>query len=133
MLTKLLLIKSVHSSWVRCFQREASTTGRQSCQEVRLIDSGWHTCVPSPSGCRYLLLHNSIQSSVFVTDTPQRVGTLLDYQHGCLSFYDAGSGRLLGTFRERFTEPCRPALGLEQPGSLQLCMVQELPQFAKDS
>uniref|UniRef100_A0A3B3BFW0 Cardiomyopathy associated 5 n=1 Tax=Oryzias melastigma TaxID=30732 RepID=A0A3B3BFW0_ORYME len=89
--------------------------------------------VPSPSGCRYLLLHNSIQSSVFVTDTPQRVGTLLDYQHGCLSFYDAASGRLLGTFRQRFTEPCHPALGLEQPGRLQLCMVQELPQFAKDS
>uniref|UniRef100_A0A3B3IPH8 Cardiomyopathy associated 5 n=1 Tax=Oryzias latipes TaxID=8090 RepID=A0A3B3IPH8_ORYLA len=90
-------------------------------------------CVPSSSGCRFMLLHNSIQSSVFVTDILQRVGTLLDYQHGCLSFYNAESGRLLGTLKQRFTEPCCPALALEQPGSMQLCMVQELPQFAKDS
>uniref|UniRef100_A0A8C7ZRT1 Cardiomyopathy associated 5 n=1 Tax=Oryzias sinensis TaxID=183150 RepID=A0A8C7ZRT1_9TELE len=90
-------------------------------------------CVPSSSGCRFMLLHNSIQSSVFVTDTLQRVGTLLDYQHGCLSFYNAESGQLLGTLKQRFTEPCCPALALEQPGSMQLCMVQELPQFAKDS
>ncbi|KAM4745826.1 cardiomyopathy-associated protein 5 [Anableps anableps] len=90
-------------------------------------------CTPGPSGCRYQLLHNNIQSSVFVTETPERVGTLLDHQLGCLSFYNACSGQLLGTFTQRFSQPSHPALALDQPGSLQVCMVLELPEFTKDS
>uniref|UniRef100_A0A3P8NL69 Cardiomyopathy associated 5 n=1 Tax=Astatotilapia calliptera TaxID=8154 RepID=A0A3P8NL69_ASTCA len=90
-------------------------------------------CTPSPSGFRYQLLHNDIQSSVFVTETPDRVGTLLDYQLGRLSFYNAQSGQLLGTFRQNFTQPCQPALALELPGSLELSMVPVVPEFTKDS
>nr|XP_033475881.1 cardiomyopathy-associated protein 5 isoform X2 [Epinephelus lanceolatus] len=90
-------------------------------------------CIPTPSGCRYQLLHNDAQSSVFVIDMPERVGTLLDYQLGCLSFYNAQSGQLLGTFCQRFTQPCHPALALEMPGSLEVSMVLEVPEFAKDS
>nr|XP_015828025.2 cardiomyopathy-associated protein 5 [Nothobranchius furzeri] len=90
-------------------------------------------CTPSPSGCRYQLLHNHIQSTVFVTKVPERVGTLLDYQLGRLSFYSVHSGQLLGTFRQWFAQSCHPVLALEQPGSLQVCMVQEAPEFTKDS
>ncbi|XP_038550919.1 cardiomyopathy-associated protein 5, partial [Micropterus salmoides] len=90
-------------------------------------------CVPTPSGCRYQLLHNDVLSSVFVIEMPERVGTLLDYQLGCLSFYNAQSGQLLGTFSQRFTQPCQPALALEMPGSLEVCMVPEKPVFIKDS
>ncbi|XP_051806956.1 cardiomyopathy-associated protein 5 [Acanthochromis polyacanthus] len=90
-------------------------------------------CIPTPSGCRYQLLHNHIQSSVFVIEMPERVGTLLDYQLGQLSFYDAQNGQLLGTFRQRFTQPCHPALALELPGSLEVGMVLEVPEFTKDS
>ncbi|XP_054467730.1 cardiomyopathy-associated protein 5 [Anoplopoma fimbria] len=90
-------------------------------------------CVPTPSGCRYQLLHNDIQSSVFVIEVPERVGTLLDYQLGRLSFYNAQSGQLLGTFCHRFTQPCHPALALEMPGSLEVSMVLEVPEFTKDS
>ncbi|XP_042343921.1 cardiomyopathy-associated protein 5 [Plectropomus leopardus] len=90
-------------------------------------------CVPSPSGCRYQLLHNDVQSSVFVVEMPERVGTLLDYQLGRLSFYNAQSGQLLGSFCQRFTQPCHPALALEMPGSLELSMVLEVPEFTKDS
>ncbi|XP_028269855.1 cardiomyopathy-associated protein 5 [Parambassis ranga] len=90
-------------------------------------------CVPTPSGCRYQLLHNHVQSTVYVMEMPERVGTLLDYQHGCLSFYNAQSGQLLGTFRQHFTHPCHPALALELPGSLEVRMVQEVPEFTKDS
>lgn len=86
-----------------------------------------------PSSFRYQLLHNDIQSSVFVTETPDRVGTLLDYQLGRLSFYNAQSGQLLGTFRQNFTQPCQPALALELPGSLELSMVPMVPEFTKDS
>ncbi|XP_076586665.1 cardiomyopathy-associated protein 5 [Chaetodon auriga] len=90
-------------------------------------------CIPTPSGCRYQLLHNDIQSSVFVIEMPERVGTLLDYQLGRLSFYNAQSGQLLGTFRQRFTQPCHPALALEMPGSLEVSMALEAPEFTKDS
>ncbi|KAK5616640.1 hypothetical protein CRENBAI_003048 [Crenichthys baileyi] len=88
-------------------------------------------CTPGPSGCRYQLLHNSVQSSVFVTETPERVGAFLDQQLSCLSFYNACSGQLLGTFTQCFSQPCHPALALEQPGSLQVCMVPEVPEFTK--
>ncbi|XP_019110402.2 cardiomyopathy-associated protein 5 [Larimichthys crocea] len=90
-------------------------------------------CIPTPSGCRYQLLHNDVQSSVFVIEIPERVGTLLDYQLGRLSFYNAQSGQLLGTFWQRFTQPCHPALALEMPGSLEVSMVLEVPEFTKDS
>lgn len=83
--------------------------------------------------CRYQLLHNDVQSSVFVIETPERVGTLLDYPHGRLSFYNALSGQLLGTFSQRFTQPCHPALALEMPGSLEVSMVLDVPEFTKNS
>ncbi|KAM4578898.1 cardiomyopathy-associated protein 5 [Fundulus diaphanus] len=88
-------------------------------------------CTPGPSGCTCQLLHNDAQSSVFVTETPERVGTFLDHQHGRLSFYNARSGQLLGTFSQRFSQPCHPALALEQPGSMQVCLVPEVPEFTK--
>ncbi|XP_038138799.1 cardiomyopathy-associated protein 5 isoform X1 [Cyprinodon tularosa] len=90
-------------------------------------------CTHGPSGCRYLLLHNGVQTSIFVTETPERVGTLLDHQLGCLSFYNASSGQLLGSFTQLFSQPCYPALALELPGSLQVWMVPELPEFTKHS
>lgn len=70
---------------------------------------------------------------MFVTETPERVGTLLDYQHGRLSFYNAQSGQMLGAFCQRFTQPCHPALALEMPGSMEVRMVLEVPEFTKDS
>ncbi|KAK2837352.1 hypothetical protein Q5P01_014564 [Channa striata] len=90
-------------------------------------------CLPTPSGYRYQLLHSDVQSSVFVIEIPERVGTLLDYQRGHLSFYNAQSGQLLSTFSQRFTRPCHAALALEMPGSLEVSMVLEMPEFTKDS
>ncbi|KAJ0041723.1 hypothetical protein NL108_007953, partial [Boleophthalmus pectinirostris] len=83
--------------------------------------------------CSYHLVHNDIHSSLFVIDLPERVGIFLDYQFGCLSFYNAQSGQLLGSFSEHFTQPCHPAVGMDAPGSVEVCMVQEVPEFAKDS
>ncbi|XP_056135478.1 cardiomyopathy-associated protein 5 [Lampris incognitus] len=89
-------------------------------------------CIPTPSSCRYQMLHNDVQSDVFAIEIPKRVGTLLDYQQGHLSFYNADNGQLLGTFNH-VTLPCHPALGLEMPGSLEVCMIQEVPEFTNHS
>lgn len=91
------------------------------------------TPLPScPSRCRYQLLHGNIRSSVFVTEVPERVGTLLDYQRSRLAFYNAQSGQLLGSFSQDFTEPCHPILALEMAGSLAISMVPEVPEFTTD-
>ncbi|XP_037337721.2 cardiomyopathy-associated protein 5 [Pungitius pungitius] len=90
-------------------------------------------CIPTPSGCRFQLLHKDILSSMFVSEVPERVGTLLDHQLGRMSFYNGRSGQLLGTFCQQFTRPCHPALALEMPGSLEVSMVPEVPEFTKDS
>lgn len=84
------------------------------------------------SSCRYQLLHRNIRSSVFVTEVPERVGTLLDYQCGHLAFYNAQSGQLLGSFSQNFTEPCHAVLALEMAGSLAISMVPEVPEFTRD-
>lgn len=96
-----------------------------------IILSKSSTCAPFRlSSCRYQLLHNDVQSSVFVMEPPERVGILLDYQLGRLSFYNAQGGQLLGAFNQRFTQLCHPALALEMPGHLEVCMVPEVPEFA---
>ncbi|XP_046871338.1 cardiomyopathy-associated protein 5 isoform X2 [Hypomesus transpacificus] len=90
-------------------------------------------CIPTPSSCRFELLHASVQADVFVVEVPERVGTLLDYQHQRLSFYNAQTGQLLGTLTHPFTLPCHPVLGIEQLGSLGLSMALEVPEFTKHS
>ncbi|XP_068616874.1 cardiomyopathy-associated protein 5 [Brachionichthys hirsutus] len=89
-------------------------------------------CAPTPSGCRYQLLHHGTQATLLVTEIPERVGTLLDHQLGRLSFYNAHSGQLLGSFCQRFAGPCHPALALDSPGSLEVRMVSEVPEFARN-
>jgi len=70
---------------------------------------------------------------VLVVELAERVGTLMDYQQGRLSFYNAQSGQLLGSLRHRFAQPCHPALCLEQPGVLALGAAPEVPEFANHS
>ncbi|XP_055776573.1 cardiomyopathy-associated protein 5 [Salvelinus fontinalis] len=90
-------------------------------------------CVPTPYSCRFELLHGSVQSDVFVGEVPSHIGTLLDYKHGRLSFYNTQRGQLLGTLAHCFTQPCHPVLGMEQPGSLKVSMALEVADFAKHS
>lgn len=90
-------------------------------------------CTATSTGGSYLLVHNGVRSSLFVIDVPERVGVFLDFQFGRLCFFNALSGQLLGSFCERFTQPCHPAVGMDAPGSVEVCMVQELPEFVKDS
>lgn len=121
---------------VMVFAVRASTIGvrveKLSCTYV----PNWNRRQRLPSlclsSCRYQLLHGNIRSSVFVTEVPERVGTLLDHQRGRLAFYNAQSGQLLGSFSQNFTGPCHPVLALEMAGSLVLSMVPEVPEFTGD-
>ncbi|XP_067263980.1 cardiomyopathy-associated protein 5 [Chanodichthys erythropterus] len=88
-------------------------------------------CVPTSISCRFELLHDHVESDIFVMDIPARVGTLLDYSQGRLFFFDAQNGQLLGTFQHTFTQPCYPVFVLEQPGNLELKMTNEVPEFVK--
>lgn len=90
-------------------------------------------CIPTPSSCRFELLHDTVQTDVFLAEVPERVGTLLDYPHRRLSFYNAQTGQLLGTLAHPSAWPCHPALGMEQPGCLGLSMVLEVPEFTQHS
>ncbi|XP_051956353.1 cardiomyopathy-associated protein 5 [Xyrauchen texanus] len=88
-------------------------------------------CVPTSISCRFELLHDHVESDIFVMDVPTRIGTLLDYSHGLLFFFNAQTGQLLGTFQHTFTLPCHPVFVLEQPGNLELKMTMDVPEFAK--
>ncbi|XP_028851115.1 cardiomyopathy-associated protein 5 [Denticeps clupeoides] len=88
-------------------------------------------CVPTSASCRFELLHDSVQTDVFVVDVPERIGTLLDFIHGKLVFFNAQNCHLLGSMHHRFTGACQAVFGLESPGSLKLQMLLEVPAFAK--
>lgn len=133
--------------WPAARLTETAQWGRTTCHGVCSVcqhhrgkcEKTSYTSIPleSPStfalfclsSCRYQLLHRNIRSSVFVTEVPERVGTLLDYQCGRLAFYNAQSGQLLGSFSQNFTEPCHAVLALEMAGSLAISMVPEVPEF----
>ncbi|KAJ8263088.1 hypothetical protein COCON_G00155450 [Conger conger] len=88
-------------------------------------------CVPTATSCRFELLHDSTQTAIFTVEVPVRVGVLLDFLRGRLSFFNAQSGQLLGSHWHRFSRGCHALLALEQPGALGLGMVSEVPEFAK--
>ncbi|XP_031427068.1 SET-binding protein [Clupea harengus] len=88
-------------------------------------------CVPTSSSCRFELLHNSVQTDIFLVDVPTHIGTLLDFTQGRLAFINAQNGHLLGSTQHRFTEACHAAFGLESPGSLSLHTLLEVPEFAR--
>ncbi|XP_073536292.1 cardiomyopathy-associated protein 5 isoform X2 [Phyllobates terribilis] len=90
-------------------------------------------CSSSSTSFSYRFLHNEIWSEVHLTEPPVRVGILLDYRKGRLSFYNVQKGQLLFTFRHTFTEAAHPTFALEAPGEIHLHTGIELPQFTKQS
>ncbi|KAM3940043.1 cardiomyopathy-associated protein 5 [Leptodactylus fuscus] len=90
-------------------------------------------CSSSSTSFSYRFLHNEIWSEVHLTEPPVRVGILLDYRKGRLSFYNVQKGHLLFTFRHKFTEAAHPTFALEAPGEIHLHTGIELPHFTKQS
>ncbi|XP_035291529.1 cardiomyopathy-associated protein 5 isoform X2 [Anguilla anguilla] len=88
-------------------------------------------CVPTATSCRFELLHDNAQTAIFTVEVPTRIGTLLDFIRGRLSFFNAQNGQLLGSHWHRFASGCQAVLALERPGALELHMVSEVPEFAK--
>ncbi|KAI5088240.1 cardiomyopathy associated 5 [Silurus meridionalis] len=88
-------------------------------------------CVPTSISCRFELLHDNVESDIFVTNVPARIGTLLDFTQGRLVFFNALNGQCLGSFQQAFSQPCYPVFTLERPGNLELKMTTEVPEFAK--
>uniref|UniRef100_A0A803TZ56 Cardiomyopathy-associated protein 5 n=1 Tax=Anolis carolinensis TaxID=28377 RepID=A0A803TZ56_ANOCA len=81
----------------------------------------------------YKVLHNGEMSNVIVTEQPDRIGILLDYNAGRLLFFNAERGQVLSAIRHKFNHPAHPAFVLEQPGVLNLHTGMELPEFVKQS
>ncbi|CAI9545779.1 unnamed protein product [Staurois parvus] len=90
-------------------------------------------CSCSSTSFSYKFLHNEVWSEVHLIEPPVRVGVLLDYRKGRLSFYNVQKGQLLFTFRHRFTEAAHPTFALEAHGEIHLHTGIELPHFAKHS
>ncbi|XP_030049088.1 cardiomyopathy-associated protein 5 isoform X2 [Microcaecilia unicolor] len=81
--------------------------------------------------CRFL--HAGVVSDVLVTECPVRIGTLLDYSSGRISFFSVQKGQLLLCIKHKFTEAVHPAFTLETPGQLHLHTGIETPEFVKHS
>uniref|UniRef100_A0A8C5UFM3 Uncharacterized protein n=1 Tax=Malurus cyaneus samueli TaxID=2593467 RepID=A0A8C5UFM3_9PASS len=74
-------------------------------------------------------LHTGVMSDVHVTEHLARIGILLDYSSGRLSFFNAERGLVLFAIRHKFTDAAHPAFALEKAGMLTLCTGMELPEF----
>lgn len=90
-------------------------------------------CNSSPTSRRFEFLHSTTQADIQVAELPLRIGTLLDYLHGRLLFFNTQSGQLLFSYRHTFTEACHPALAVDRPGSLTLHTGIQTPDFVKHS
>ncbi|KAG8456529.1 hypothetical protein GDO86_002348 [Hymenochirus boettgeri] len=90
-------------------------------------------CCSTAVSYSYKFLHNEVFSEVCLTKPPDRIGILLDYRTGRLSFYNVPKGQVLYTFRNRFKEAAHPTFALEVPGELQLHTGIELPPFVRNS
>ncbi|CAM4670137.1 unnamed protein product [Lepidochelys kempii] len=97
-------------------------------------DTSWCICCCSTqTSFIYKFFHRGVMNDVYVMEQPARVGILLDYNAGRLSFFNAERGLVLFTIRHRFTNAAHPAFVLEKAGVLNLHTGMELPEFVKHS
>ncbi|NWZ79838.1 CMYA5 protein, partial [Poecile atricapillus] len=93
-----------------------------------LSDTSWcMRCCPTQTR----FLHTGVMSDVHVTEHLARIGILLDYSSGRLSFFNAERGLVLFAIKHKFTDAAHPAFALEKAGVLTLCTGMELPEFVK--
>ncbi|KAM9330980.1 cardiomyopathy-associated protein 5 [Gastrophryne carolinensis] len=117
-----------------CTGYSVGATFRPSPEECTQDSTSWcMQCSCSSTSYSYKFLHNEVWSEVYLTEPPVRVGILLDYTKGRLSFYNVQKGQLLFTFRHKFTEAAHPTFALEAHGEIHLHTGIELPYFARHS
>uniref|UniRef100_A0A8B9HYR2 Si:dkey-29p10.4 n=1 Tax=Astyanax mexicanus TaxID=7994 RepID=A0A8B9HYR2_ASTMX len=85
---------------------------KDSCR-IGFYPKSW--CLVCEKG-RVEALHDKVTSPVCATGL-QKVGVLVDFEEGCLSFYsvsDGGALTLLYSFQQEFSEPLYPALAVSK-------------------
>nr|XP_056721651.1 fibronectin type III and SPRY domain-containing protein 2 [Euleptes europaea] len=83
--------------------------------------SGWcmrHTATPSRHS--YEFLNNGVTPDIRITVPPRKVGLLLDYDNGTLSFFNTDTMQHLYTFRSHFQDFVCPCFAVEKPGKLRI-------------
>ncbi|XP_067874399.1 fibronectin type III and SPRY domain-containing protein 2 isoform X2 [Heterodontus francisci] len=88
-----------------------------------------HTLTPCRS--KFEFLHNGISPDLRITIAPKRIGILLDYDMGKLSFFNADNTQLLFTFSQQFHNLVNPCFALERSGILKICHAIPIPEFTK--
>uniref|UniRef100_H3BEX0 Fibronectin type III and SPRY domain containing 2 n=1 Tax=Latimeria chalumnae TaxID=7897 RepID=H3BEX0_LATCH len=85
----------------------------------------------TPSRHKYEFLHNGSTPDVRITDPPKRVGILLDYDTGRLSFFNSYLCQHLFTFKCQFQHFVHPCFALEKSGVLQIRNGIAAPEYVK--
>ncbi|XP_041030973.1 fibronectin type III and SPRY domain-containing protein 2 [Carcharodon carcharias] len=88
-----------------------------------------HTLTPSRS--KFEFLHNGITPDLRITVPPKRIGILLDYDTGKLSFFNPDIPQHLFTFSQQFQNLVNPCFALESSGILKISHGIPIPEFTK--
>ncbi|XP_059809133.1 fibronectin type III and SPRY domain-containing protein 2 [Hypanus sabinus] len=87
--------------------------------------------IRTPSRSKFEFLHKGWTPDLRITVTPTRIGILLDYNMGKLSFFNANVCQLLFTFSQHFQNFVNPCFALESYGILKIYHNIPLPEFTK--
>uniref|UniRef100_A0A8D0L7R6 Fibronectin type III and SPRY domain containing 2 n=1 Tax=Sphenodon punctatus TaxID=8508 RepID=A0A8D0L7R6_SPHPU len=85
--------------------------------------------IVTPSGHKYEFLHSGISPDIRITIPPRRIGILLDYDKGTLSFFNMNITQHLYTFQSHFQHFVHPCFALETPGFLKIHTSIAMPTF----
>uniref|UniRef100_A0A670JVW7 Fibronectin type III and SPRY domain containing 2 n=1 Tax=Podarcis muralis TaxID=64176 RepID=A0A670JVW7_PODMU len=78
----------------------------------------------------YEFLNNGMTPEITITVPPRRIGLLLDYDKGSLSFFNTDIMQHLYTFHNHFQDFVCPCFALEEPGTLQILNGVAMPTYA---
>ncbi|XP_036390930.1 fibronectin type III and SPRY domain-containing protein 2 isoform X2 [Megalops cyprinoides] len=87
--------------------------------------------VVTPSRHKYEFLHNGWTPDIRITIHPRRIGVVLDYDAGKLSFFNAGLWQHLHTFDCHFLHYVHPCFALDNPGALTVRNGIEAPNYVR--
>ncbi|XP_053128944.1 fibronectin type III and SPRY domain-containing protein 2 [Hemicordylus capensis] len=78
----------------------------------------------------YEFLNNGMSPDIRITVPPRRVGLLLDYGQGTLSFFNTDIAQHLYTFHSCFQDFLCPCFALKEPGTLRIRNGITIPTYA---
>lgn len=77
----------------------------------------------------YEFLNNGMTPEITITVPPRRIGLLLDYDKGSLSFFNTDIMQHLYTFHNHFQDFVCPCFALEEPGTLRILNGVAMPTY----